>query len=58
MTGELSKNYHGVGIGPLSQILAVNRNINVLNVDVVDKYLIVLPAPTYQIRNGYEVFFN
>ena len=28
MTGGLSKNYHGVGIGPLSKILAVNGNIN------------------------------
>ena len=26
MTGELSKNFHGVGIGPLSKILAVKRN--------------------------------
>ena len=25
MTGKLSKNFHGVGIGPLSNILAVNR---------------------------------
>ena len=25
MTGELSKNCHGVGIGPLSKILAVKR---------------------------------
>ena len=24
MTGALSKNFHGVGIGPLSKILAVN----------------------------------
>ena len=24
MTGKLSKNFHGVGIGPLSKILAVN----------------------------------
>ena len=24
MTGKLSKNFHGVGIGPLSDILAVN----------------------------------
>ena len=26
MTGELSKNFHGAGIGPLSKILAVNAN--------------------------------
>ena len=25
MTGKLSKNFHGVGIGPLSKILAVNK---------------------------------
>ena len=25
MTGRLSKNFHGVGIGPLSKMLAVNR---------------------------------
>ena len=25
MTGKLSKNFHGVGIGPLSKILAVKR---------------------------------
>ena len=25
MTGELSKNFHGVGIGPLSKILAVKN---------------------------------
>ena len=25
MTGRLSKNFHGVGIGPLSKILAVNK---------------------------------
>ena len=27
MTGGLSKNFHGVGIGPLSEILAVNSSI-------------------------------
>ena len=27
MTGKLSKNFHGVGIGPLSNILAVNSSI-------------------------------
>ena len=27
MTGEVSKDFHGVGIGPLSKILAVN-NLN------------------------------
>ena len=27
MTGRLSKNFHGVGIGPLSKILAVKCNI-------------------------------
>jgi hypothetical protein len=26
MTGELSKKFHGVGIGPLSTILAVKRH--------------------------------
>ena len=26
MTGKLSKNFHGVGIGPLSKILAVNSD--------------------------------
>ena len=26
MTGKLSKNFHGVGIGPLSKILAVKIN--------------------------------
>ena len=26
MTGELSKNFHEVGIGPLSKILAVNSS--------------------------------
>ena len=26
MTGKLSKNFHGVGIGPLSNILAVKRH--------------------------------
>ena len=26
MTSELSKNFHGVGIGPLSKILAVKSN--------------------------------
>ena len=30
MTGKLSKNFHGVGIGPLSKILAVNRNLIVV----------------------------
>ena len=29
MTGKLSKNFHGVGIGPLSKILAVNRDFEV-----------------------------
>ena len=29
MTGKLSKNFHGVGIGPLSKILAVKwRNLS------------------------------
>ena len=28
MTGELSKNFHGVGIGPLSKILAVKAETN------------------------------
>ena len=27
MTGKLSKNFHGVGIGPLSKILAVKRTL-------------------------------
>ena len=27
MTGKLSKNFHGVGIGPLSSILAVNGSL-------------------------------
>ena len=31
MIGRLSKNFHGVGIGPLSKILAVKR-------EVPDKY--------------------
>ena len=31
MTGKLSKNFHGVGIGPLSNILVVKR-------DYVKKY--------------------
>ena len=29
MTGKLSKNFHGVGIGPLSNILAVNSTAQV-----------------------------
>ena len=28
MTGRLSKNFHGVGIGPLSKILAVNMTLD------------------------------
>jgi hypothetical protein len=28
ITGELSKNFHGVGIGPLSNILAVKSRFN------------------------------
>ena len=28
MTGGLSKNFHGVGIGPLSKILAVKETSN------------------------------
>ena len=27
MTGKLSKNFHGVGIGPLSKILAVKKSL-------------------------------
>ena len=27
MTGKLSKNFHGVGIGPLSKILAVKSQL-------------------------------
>ena len=27
MIGKLSENFHGVGIGPLSKILAVKKNI-------------------------------
>ena len=30
MTGKLSKNFHGVGIGPLSKILAVKITKNVI----------------------------
>ena len=30
MTGELSKKFHGVGIGPLSKILAVNRTVRLI----------------------------
>ena len=30
MTGELSKNFHGVGIGPLSNILAVKSHAHSL----------------------------
>ena len=31
MTGKLSKNFHGVGIGPLSKILAVKAYSKVKN---------------------------
>ena len=31
MTGELSKNFHGVGITPLSKILAVKYRLAFLN---------------------------
>ena len=31
MTGKLSKNFHGVGIGPLSKILAVKEKVMGLN---------------------------
>ena len=34
MTGKLSKNFHGVGIGPLSKILAVKKAVFHLD----DKY--------------------
>ena len=30
MTGKLSKNFHGVGIGPLSKILAVKYDATML----------------------------
>ena len=33
MTGELAKNFHGVGIGPLSKILAVKVIITQLRYD-------------------------
>ena len=32
MTGKLSKNFHGVGIGPLSKILAVKKYSKFLTV--------------------------
>ena len=35
MTGKLSKNFHGVGIGPLSKILAVNGNLRFSNISIV-----------------------
>ena len=31
MTGKLSKNFHGVGIGPLSKILAVKYHTSFSN---------------------------
>ena len=49
MTGELSKNFHGVGIGPLSKILAVNDNgIKIItrplpnHIQISDMYIYIL----------------
>ena len=34
MTFRLSKNFHGVGIGPLSKILGVKYYMTVTNIDI------------------------
>ena len=38
MTGELSKNFHGVGIGPLSKILAVNASDVTIGIAQLKKF--------------------
>ena len=38
MTGKPAKNFHGVGIGPLSRIMAVNR---VLIKVMIGEYLVI-----------------
>ena len=37
MTGKLSKNFHGVGIGPLSKILAVKSRTWVFEASLLHK---------------------
>ena len=45
MTGELSKNFHGVGIGPLSNILAV------MNFDEMLSTLYILDEKLNELSN-------
>ena len=49
MTGKLSKNFHGVGIGPLSKILAVNSKIfiGVILCRAAAYYLIILVSTSW-----------
>ena len=50
MTGELSKNFHGVGIGPLSKILAVKCAATVNKIE--------FSVDTQQLKNGILIASN
>ena len=60
MTGGLSKNFHGVGIGPLSEILAVKITIfsHSLGIQFLTRYiethLFKVPGPEPKVFNSFE----
>ena len=54
MTGKLSKNFHGVGIGPLSKILAVKGSAAGQNkLTFVYKFFIIVDSK-YLVQNCQE----
>ena len=69
MTGKLSKNFHGAGIGPLSNILAVKKSLTkprkldcmIQHVtmtnsifDLVNLFIMALPVVEFS-REGYKI---
>ena len=65
MTSELSKIFHGVGIGPLSKILAVKREIKKLKnaqdkkaCSFIRKYLRVIMTRLFLKKFSFETLFS
>ena len=57
MTGEPAKNFHGVGIGPLSKILAVKWNTNI-SIIIYFKFKAFLNCAFFLNRTGLNQVFS
>ena len=53
MTGKLSKNFHGVGIGPLSNILVVKSKVQISSVTKQKKFMKTIMKIITKINNDY-----